>query len=268
MGQIPIKKIGVVLQNDKTGFLESKSSPDKIQPPWRNVVDELVIISKAELGSKLHSVYIRGSISRGTAVEEVSDFDFLVILTDDSAKPQIEKLLQRADSLTKKYSFITKMDGTVKTEEQIMSPKGTVPRMLIKLFSACVYGEDLAVRIDPIRPGKGVWNHSYSFADDMRKQLTKLETAGRRIPLQQCRWIMKRHLRVGAELVSERADAITRDLYPCWELFSRFYPGQKQAMLQVLDLALNPTNQASEIKNVINTLGKFLSAEIEKQRVN
>jgi len=73
---------------------------------------------------------------------------------------------------------------------------------------------------------------------------------------------MKWLLRVGFELVMERDHSYTRDLYPCWEQFSHYYPARREQMWDVLGWALNPITNRCQIRDQVGDLGGFLRDEL------
>ena len=80
---------------------------------------------------------------------------------------------------------------------------------------------------------------------------------------QKCTWIMKRLLRSGFELVMERSQKYTRDLYPCYEGFAEYYPKKKAEMYEVLELAISPTSSVDRINKVLNGIGMWMVEEIK-----
>lgn len=75
---------------------------------------------------------------------------------------------------------------------------------------------------------------------------------------------MKGLIRVGMELVIERSGKYTRDLYPCYEAFSEYYPDREADMREALYYALNPTSDMQVLKRIADTLGQFLLEETKK----
>ena len=67
-------------------------------------------------------------------------------------------------------------------------------------------------------------------------------------------------------LVMSRAKGFSRDLYYCYELFTKFYPQQEATMWQALEYALNPTANKEILLPFVNRLGEFLSQEAELDR--
>jgi hypothetical protein len=77
---------------------------------------------------------------------------------------------------------------------------------------------------------------------------------------------MKRFLRVGFELCAEKERAYTRDLYPCYQVFSKYYPEQERNMYQALDWALNPIDDKQRLTEFIKKFGSWLATRAEEYK--
>ena len=74
-------------------------------------------------------------------------------------------------------------------------------------------------------------------------------------------WMMKQLLRAAMEIVMEREQAYSRDLYPSYKLFSKYYPAHAKDAEKALDLVLNPISEKKKIKRLVNNLGNFIASE-------
>ena len=92
---IKIQKHGAVLSTDKDGYLIPDASLDKIVPPWNEAVNFIKEAYIKHLGERLHSVYIRGSIARGLAVEGISGLDSFALLRGNPLKRKMNWTGQR-----------------------------------------------------------------------------------------------------------------------------------------------------------------------------
>ena len=78
-----ILPIGSVLGVDNEGYLVGQSGADKIVAPWDEPVAAIRDAAVEYLGDELHRVYVRGSVSRGAAIEGVSDIDSIIVVKND-----------------------------------------------------------------------------------------------------------------------------------------------------------------------------------------
>ncbi len=70
----PIQKIGHLMRMDSEGYLINECNWEAIQLPWLTLVEALGNICIEELGDRLHSLYLRGSVPRGQAILNIHDF--------------------------------------------------------------------------------------------------------------------------------------------------------------------------------------------------
>ena len=257
---IEIKPTGSFFKLDKEGFLINPSSQRKIQEEWKPLINDIVTWYKDTFGDSLANVYIRGSVAKGEAISGVSDIDTFAYITskdfsNDSLKKQKKVFIKK---LIQKHALATGVElETIPVEEST-----TREDMIFLNQSLCVYGKPIPVR--KMKPNKEVIFHVYDIEKDIQwvKEFLKKENADTDIR-NSCVWIMKRILRTGCELVVERSHKYTRDLYPCYEIFSKYYPEKSEDMKKVLFLALNPTTQKEEIEKVLHVFEGWLEEQVK-----
>jgi len=193
-------------------------------------------------------------------IKNISDIDFFIVTLGPLVDFDRLTIKRHMDKLNKKYPFITKFDIGYFTLDQILTMKENV---LIKLTSLCLYGKDIKSKIKDPKPGKDVAISLSHLEEEIFKTKNEIRIGiyDKTNTKAMCVWIMKRIVRSGLELVSEREKCFTRDLGLCYEKFSKYYPDKKDDMHKALTLALEPTNNTKVIEKVFNNLGKWLVLE-------
>src|SRR6185437_6876302 len=105
-----IQKNGVFLKTDGEGYLISDTGAAKIVSPWREAVEFAREIEVRRLGPRLHSLYLRGSAARGTALPGRSDLDLFAVLLDDQLNrlgPPAPWSPQDSDKFHRRFPFAT-----------------------------------------------------------------------------------------------------------------------------------------------------------------
>ena len=74
---IILKNIGRLWQLDPEGFLVNEAHSEKIVPPFDRVVTVVRETYLKYARENIHSIYLRGSIPRGLAIEGISDVDII-----------------------------------------------------------------------------------------------------------------------------------------------------------------------------------------------
>jgi len=237
-----------------------------IQRRYKDPIDDALNFFKKLNNKNIHSIYLRGSLVFGLGIKDVSDIDFFIVTLKPLTDFDRLMIKKHMDKLNKKYSFITKFDIGYFTLDQIFSMKENV---LIKLTSLCLYGRDIKDKIKNPRPGKDVAISLSHIEEEMLKTKNEIKIGlyDKMNTKAMCVWIMKRIVRSGLELVSEREGCFTRDLGLCFEKFSKYYPDKKDDMRRALTLALEPTNNTELIEKVFENLGNWLVAEGKNLRL-
>lgn len=258
---ILIEPIGSVIRPNSEGYLVNPNRLERIEPEWRSAIDATTDEFRAHFESLLHSVYVRGSVAAGHGVPGVSDLDFIVILDVSGEGIERERMNARQwfagvrPILLRQYSFVEDIDLTIRRRDNV----GPIISFMLQVTGVCVDGEDLIPTLLPYRIGPDIAQHAPNLSreiEETKSWLARDQLAGEVV--KKCRWIMKRLIRSGFELVMERAQVYTRDLYPCYQYFSRYYPERKADMYHALELAVNPTTEKDKIIEVLNQLGGWL----------
>lgn len=245
-----IKNIGSRIFANANGVLISNIDTHRLQPEWFAVAEEFVTHVIKEFHHKIHSMYLRGSVANGTAIQLISDIDFSIISFDPLSINEKESIQDIASKINSSNTFIARFDIDFYTVSEIVNTK---EKILLKLRSVCMYGDTITDKIADPRTGKDICVTLPGLETKIAKTRDEIACgmyASENVAAT-CKWMAKRVLRGGLELVSKRAGCYTRDLYPCWETFSQYYPQYKSDMWRVLNLAVYPSKNVEDLKFVL-----------------
>lgn len=255
-----IKNIGSYLEIDSDGYIVNPASIDKIQEKWLKPLEEVKADYLLHFGSHLHSLYVRGSVPKGHAIDYVSDIDTLAFVDLAEEGIDISWSKETNEKIKEKYPFVQGVEIIAIPTEELAENKGD--QIMIKTQSALLYGDDLSKKIQPFKPGWETAQHIKRIGKEIENTIEWLQEKHEAERIERkCTWIMKRLLRSGFELVMERSGKYSRDLYPCYETFSEFYPEKKDEMYKVLELAISPTSDEQMILEVLSGIGKWVAEE-------
>lgn len=206
---IEIQKHGAVLRADADGYLIPDVSLDNIVPPWDDAVNFVKEAYIEHLGESLHSVYIRGSVARGLAVEGISDLDSFALVHGNPPEMENDRdwAKQVSAEYMKRFPFSHRPEIWFEPEEPFS--ENLEEKWWLKLGVVCIYGEDLIPRIPPIRFETVV--DAFQFQRDYITRIVGRIHEGAEKNSEPegiktgCRWICKRFLRAGMSLVMARA---------------------------------------------------------------
>lgn len=263
--EIEIKNIGQVLGVDSDGYIV-KQVEKNIAQPWKDLTDEMKEIYRETLGNSLHSVYIRGSIARGTAIEGVSDADSIAVvkLAPGSFRDQQQLLREKAIGLENKYPFIIFAELQARPLQPILAEKNRIFKALLHTSAICTYGEDLSEILPRVKPGPESVIVAYNYSRVLNEAIERFSDPSFDIKPWHCRKLMRNTIRAGFETVMEKEQVWTRDLYPSYEYFSKNHPEYKDDMYEALVFALNPMTDREKVLTLANNLGRFVENEIEE----
>lgn len=101
-----------------------------------------------EFGEKIHSIYMCGSIPKGTAKPYESDADF-TILCENSRDIDRSKLASLKEKVLEEFPLVTKIDTTVCTLDDVRS-KPNEWGFWVKIICVNIYGVDFGEVVPPI----------------------------------------------------------------------------------------------------------------------
>ena len=255
-----ILPIGDVLPVDAEGYLVNPSRYELIVPPWSDVVATVKAAYLQHVGAKMHSLYIRGSVAKGTAISGVSDIDTFAVVRGDAQAIDRSWIAVFQQRMAVQYPFQTGIETGFVSHHSICDPNGTRGgRFTIKSQSVCIWGEDLAPLIPRFKPGRDLASHAPGIHEDLREVMELLPAMrDEQIVGAWCQWTMKRLVRTGFELVMEEERTYTRDLYPCYRAFSRHFPDQEPQMKQALEWAIEPSGNKEDVARFLNAFGVWI----------
>jgi predicted nucleotidyltransferase len=264
-----IQTNGVFLKTDGDGYLISDTGAGKIVSPWREAVEYAREIEVRRLGDRLHSLYLRGSTARGTALPGRSDLDLFAVLIHhqpDRFGPPAPWTPQESDEFHRRFPFVTGFENSHITLADVYGPFHYY-RFVMKVSAVCVHGEDLLPQIPRYTTAAPIAEEWFRiFPHLVNRFVMDLGGSGepqgsRRL----CHDMMKGFLRAGMLLVMRRERAYTRDLYPSYECFSKHYPEQEPIMRQCLEWAVNPISDHSLLLPFAADLGGWMQRACEAE---
>ncbi|MDM5201195.1 nucleotidyltransferase [Fictibacillus enclensis] len=261
-----IINIGRFCLTNDNGYIINDSNLEKVKPEFYKVIEEVVENYQKHLGSDLHSVYVRGSVPRGLGIYGVSDLDTIAI-TNRETNIDLKWVDKAENDLNRKYDCIKGVEFSFYSiEDMIETINFSIIPFMIKTHSVCVYGEDIRGKLPNYKADKTLGNQHLINLKHQIKQ-AKADVAGnddKEDILDCCAWIMKIIVRAGLALVIEKEKKYTRDLYPAYEIFSKYYPEKESEMKQAVKYAINPTENGNAIIVFLDDMGTWMINEADK----
>ncbi|PQP80741.1 nucleotidyltransferase [Paenibacillus sp. PCH8] len=129
-------------------ILEKVINRIAIQSEYKDLVDKYIDNIVTEFKGKVHSIYMCGSIPKGTAKPFKSDADFTIVCVNPK-DIDYERLSNIKDRLLEEYPVVTKIDTTICSMDDVLS-KPNEWGFWVKIICVCMYGDDVSEEVPPI----------------------------------------------------------------------------------------------------------------------
>lgn len=128
-----------------------------LQVEFQPVVHEVCQALERILGDQLDSIYLYGSVAKGTAKVGVSDLDICLITLQPLSISQTEQLATLCDTTAARHFSVSKIDIDCGTRAQVLAEKNHYSwGYWIKHHCRCIEGEDLAKHFQPFPPSRDI----------------------------------------------------------------------------------------------------------------
>lgn len=162
------------LGTDETGYVINQTDVTRIQPMFRQVIDEVIQLLREEFAEAIHSVYVYGSVGRGTAVAGQSDLDVTVIV---KREVDVDVLKRRSMILLQEHPEVIKIDYDIGLLDTVLEPANHFEwGFWLRHMCACVDGTDLSHRFSYMKPDARTSRAlNRDLSDQLREAQVKLK---------------------------------------------------------------------------------------------
>lgn len=262
-----IQKIGRYLVTDEDGFLLPDVAKHYISAGWQALINQVIDFIEKNESDNIVSVYLRGSVPRGLAIDFVSDLD-LILIGKNPQEELDEKTISFKKEMAMQFPFCNgiewEIDDVVIFQKKLDDPVYSYIAKTLKTQALHLWGVDFAKDLPKVRPGKEMVMHAYHFEDDWRRFHQKMATQLVQDRIDSLNlWMGKRIMRTAFELASLKRPLFTRDIYFCYELAAEEYPEIKTSLYDVMNRMFLCNSSAEEIIRDFTPAADFL---IQKKR--
>jgi len=270
------RNIGV----DSRGFICKEGSLGRVRSPYTAVVRYLVqAMAEARAGDpsdQIHSLYLYGSVPKGTARPGVSDLDLTAVAHAGRFDHRSAAFLDRlAQSLTSRFPFLTKVDIPTCSVDDVLSDANRYSwGFWVKVICTRVSGSDLGAQLPRYRPNwdlaLGLNADIGDYVQSVRRRLGQARsTEGDRQAddaievADLCRSIGRKLTRAAFCLVMPVEECWTSDLKVAARMVTTHYPSWQADVATTLRWASRPDGDVPEMTRVVEELGEAIVAGCE-----
>ncbi len=253
---------------DAHGHIRRECRLELIPPSFTDAVRQLETRAAAAYGDRLHSLYLYGSVPRGTASPGRSDLDALVVLAGMPHDSDYALARELEASLDSNHTSLHGVGLLVFSRARLMHPSELYDMgfFLACLCSPPVYGVDLAMALpsyEPCRELARATNGNIALSlNAVRRQLAAASGPERRQRL--CRSLARKLVRTAFTLVMPRWGGWTSDLGTIGRIVAAYYPHQAAAMTTAIQLANTPSAEQSVMADLLDGFGEWLVGEYDQ----
>ena len=242
----------MVLRTDKDGFLINNGNIKNISPELLAILNKIVYFSKRELKNNFLSAYIRGSVSVGRFIKNISDIDFVIITKVKPKKSNFSNFLKYSLFLNNKYRWVKGFDlFLVSKNDLLKSLSLNKLRVYLKTQSVLLSGVDFLNNLKKYKPDielskillKEMDNDflfikkSLAFSEDFFYNNIKRDIEFL------CIWMSRVVLRFFLYSSISVHKKYSNDLRDCYKIVSNEYPLMREDLKKALYWSQKPINE-------------------------
>ncbi len=242
---------------DCQGYIANTCSINIIQPGFSLVVDSVIEVLTSAFPEQIHSIYLYGSVARGTAVVGKSDLDVSVIFEEPLTVARLEALADISRTLPLSYSEISKLDIDPGHLAEVLDPKEQYRwQFWLKHCCCCIWGYGLSSRFEKCRPDARI---SYQMNQDLATFLKDMDGKFAQMsPDEVGKVIGKKILRTAYLLVAAKDNSWHTNLTKCAEVCLKYYPKNQDDIQLALKLSLGTLASRQQGIAMFNGFGQKL----------
>lgn len=237
-----------------------------ISKSWRPLLRRICTSYIDWFGDRVVSIYLRGSIARGTAVEGHSDVDTCAIVRGRVTLIDQDACWVMAQDIDRRYAVCSGVELVAYNATRLRrDPAFESMRFLLKTFAICIKGDDVLRNLSPYSADEIPHVTLPGLADSLNVGidiLSKDHSLG--VTRDLCRWLAKQMIRAAYDLCLPQIQCYSRDLLPCARTVAMQFPVWRKSIFQLLELAIRPTFDDRRLRKAILGIGQEIVARAEK----
>lgn len=238
---------------DSNGFVITNISIANVPQEFQCVLEESVKALQAILGLNLHSIYLYGSVGRGTAIFGKSDLDLSVIMNNDLSESEKVGLTGLEEDICNHHECISKLEFDIGTYHEAMVKNDFEWQFWLRHMCVCVWGEDLREQIQPFKPSLNVGlemnKDIYRRLSNPRNKLSNTNFSA------EGKSIAKKLLRTHYPLLSEKDSSFYESLSDIAACIENYEPSLKRQLEAAYEMAMGDVESIESVHELIEDYG-------------
>jgi hypothetical protein len=252
---------------DPEGYIRPEADLANVQPEYRGVPEAAAGLLTSELGSRLHSAYLYGSVVRGNAVPGCSDLDVVAVLL---AAP-VEEDQVHADrverALVERFPVLSSAGVGLTHLQEVRSPAQRYGlQVFLRELAVCIWGEDLRPGLRRTRPSAAV---AAGFHDDThavlaRARETLATSADPEVIRRVCRMASRRMVQVAFAVVMAREGVWATVLEEQAAAVGAAFPEWAEAAYRAAEQGRRSVADAGVVRELLDSFGRWAEDALDR----
>ena len=246
---------------DPQGYIVPEADLANVQPAYRGVPEVAADLLVRELGPRLHSGYLYGSVVRGNAVPGRSDLDLIAVLwtpaeaADRLAAARVER------ALVGRFPLLASAGVAFTDLREATSPRQRYGfQVFLRDLCVCICGDDLRPGLPRTRPSAAV---AAAFHEDTPAVLARARETLRTRPdpeavRRACRVATKRMVQAGFAVVMARDGVWATVLEEQAAAVGAAFPEWAEAARQAAEQGRRPVADPDTVVGLLDTFGRWV----------
>lgn len=248
---------------DEDGYIYNPSHKNLIPKAYKNVVDDAINSALKRFPDTIHSMYIYGSVGRGTPTPYLSDLDISVMTLEAVTHALEHEFIDVSRQVCDRHSIITKLDYDVGQLSEVTSPEQRYEwQYWLVCCSANIWSEDITKQLEPHKP---TYELAYGINKDIERRIAATKrTLTAENAKAKATAISKKIIRTCSSIVCQDDQSWHTDIDNCARSFLKFYPQKKAEMAQSIQYAQEGAS-AQALLAYLNDFGAWVQDEFNRK---
>ncbi len=251
-----ILPIGGYFTKDKDGFIINPASWNHVPDYHKQYIYKFIEKIPSAEKELINSIYLRGSLPRELEEKYVSDIDLFALTDKKGMRWKEEEWVRKLNAEFQKEDE-NQLQIEFSSTTFDINLFNSYPQLaaVLKTQSVCIEGPDFALQLPKVKPGKLLCLNYRWLEGELKKALAE------NAKIVDKKNALKSIIRTGFEIVMERENEYTPDLYWCVKSFNKWYPNYANDMQDTLRLYLNPVGEQLDLDQKIEEFGRSIVKE-------